>query len=98
MIHQSGEIVRPNLHGVVLERSLGLAVAAHIEIDATKATRQDRRCGSKIEMSEASAVDLDNCVAVAGLLIPDTNTIDSRVRHIIHPFGLLGLESKAFVG
>jgi hypothetical protein len=49
-------------------------------------------------MPEPGAVDLDNRIAFAGLLIPDANTIDSRVRHIVHPPGLLGLESKAFVG
>ena len=36
MLHQSRDVVRPNFHAVLLEGSLGLAVTAHIEIDAAE--------------------------------------------------------------
>jgi hypothetical protein len=32
-------------------------------------------------VSEASAMDLDDRIAFAGLFVPDSDTVDSRVRH-----------------
>ena len=81
MVHQSRDIVGPDFHIVVLQWSLGLPVTAHIEIDAAKCLREDRRGCSKIEMSESGAVDLDDRIAFASLLVPDSDTVDSHVRH-----------------
>ena len=83
MVHQSRDIVGPDFHIVLLQWSFGLPVAAHIEIDAAKCLREDRRGCGKIEMSEAGTMNLDNRIAFAGFLIPDTDTVYSRVRHWI---------------
>ena len=37
MVHQSCDVIRPNFHVILLKGSLGLAVTAHIEIDAAEA-------------------------------------------------------------
>ena len=83
MVHQPGDVVGPHFHVIVLERPLGLAVAAHVEIDAAESPRQHRRGGGEIKMSEAGAVDLDDGFAFAGLLVPDTRAIDPGMRHCV---------------
>jgi hypothetical protein len=44
-------------------------------------------------MSEASAMDLDDGIPFAGLLVPDTDAVDPRVRHcappVVPPIGWL---------
>ena len=36
MVHQPGDVVRPNFHAVLLRGSLGFTVTAHIKIDAAE--------------------------------------------------------------
>ena len=81
MVHQSRDIIGPDFHIVLLKWSFRLSVTAHIEIDAAKCLREDWRGCSKIKVSEASAMDLDDRIAFAGLFVPDSDTVDSRVRH-----------------
>jgi hypothetical protein len=89
MVHQSRDIVGPDFHIVLLKWSFRLPVTAHIKIDAAKCLREDWRGCSKIKVSEASAMDLDDRIAFAGLLVPDSDTVDSRVRHWVF-FGVVG--------
>src|SRR4029077_8331223 len=95
MVHQSRDIVGPDFHIVLLKWSFGLPVTAHIEIDAAKCLREDWRGCSKIKVSEASAMDLDDRIAFAGLLVPDSDTVDSRVRHRVSSVLLAGEASTS---
>ena len=48
-VHQAGQVVRPDLHVVVLDGPVGLAVAAHVVVDDLEVLRQLGRAGAKLK-------------------------------------------------
>ena len=48
-IQEPGDVVGPDLHVVVLERAVGLAVAAHVEVDTLNCFESSGVAGSKLK-------------------------------------------------
>ena len=78
-VQQPGDVVRPDLHVVVLHRPVGLPVAAQVEVDTLKCFGELRGRGREVEVAEARAVDLHDRLALARDLVPELDAVDLRL-------------------
>src|SRR5579884_2192737 len=70
------DVVRPHLHVVVLQRFVGSAVAAHVEVDHLEALRQRRRRRIEVVVAEPGPVDLDHRLALPRDAVPEVDAVD----------------------
>ncbi len=75
-VQEPGEVVRPDLHVVVLHRPVGLPVAAHVVVDHPEVLREGRRGEVEVEVPEARAVDLGHRLPLAGDAVPELDAVD----------------------
>ena len=82
-VEQPRDVVCPDLHVVVLDRAVGLAVAAHVEVDDLEMPRELRCRGCEVEVSEPRAVYLHDGLALTRDLVPELDAVDPR--YALHP-------------
>ena len=81
-VHQAGEVVGPHLHVVVLERTIGLAVASLVVVHDRVVLGEHRRGRGEVEVAEARSVDLHHMLALAADPVPEPCPVDlSRALH-----------------
>ncbi len=85
-VEQAGDVVRPHLHVVVLDRPVRPAVAAHVEVDDPEALRELRCRGREVEVPESRPVDLHDGLALTRDLVPEVDAVDLRCSlHVAPP-------------
>src|SRR5262249_24734524 len=75
-VHQAGEVVRPDLDVVVLDRPVRLAVAAHVVVDDPEMFGELGSGRGEVEVPEARAVDLYDRLALALDVVPELHPVD----------------------
>ena len=85
-VHQAREVVRPDLHVVVLDRPIRCPVAAHVVVDDAEVLRELGRGRVEVVVPEPGAVDLHDRLALAGDPVPEVDPVDlDRARPSILP-------------
>ena len=84
-LHQGGEIVRPDVEIILLQRPVGLAVAALIVADQLEVLGQAIPHHAEILPPEQRAADQRQRIAVAHILIENIDPVRFDFRHCLLP-------------
>ena len=76
LVHQTGDVIRPNLHVVVLERAFRTAIAALVIVDDVEVLVQHWRRGGEVVVAKARAMDLHDRHTLPALLNPEVDPVD----------------------